>query len=111
MTRVEFTRMLLAHLTVIDAQTQAPAAELSSLAGLWIDGARAELSERGLCWWDEDSIPEAVSIPLTEYVAAKCCTAFGRGGKGYEQFEDRAAHRLAKLANSEERPVVRADYF
>lgn len=109
-TKADLRRMLLAHLTVIDATGSIPA-EMGSLADLWIDGARAQLLEKGLCWWDENDIPAAVTIPLTQYVGAKACRAFGRLGKGYEADEAPALQQLAGLKSSEERPTATGRYY
>lgn len=105
-TQAEIIRMLLADLTVIDAVTVAPATELASLAELWIDAARAELSESGLCWWDADSVPASVSVQFVRYVSSQCCGAFGRANKGYEAREIPARRRLAAIKSTEERPDV-----
>lgn len=103
--------MILAHLKVIAAVTTAPSQAQATLCDLWIDGARAMLSELGLCWWDENDIPAAVTIPLTEYVAAKCCGAFGKNGKGYEAMEFPARAQIAGLKSSDQREQTRAVYY
>lgn len=105
----DLRRMVLSHLTVIDA-TEDPDAEQQRLADLWIDGARANLLERGLCWWDEDDIPPSVQVPLVRYIAALSPSSFGRGGKGYEAYEALSLRQIAALKSSEQRPVVRGDY-
>ena len=110
-TKTEFRRMLLAHLTVISETTVAPAPETGALADLFIDGARALLLEKGLCWWDEDDIPDAVTLPLMRYVAALACSSFGKRGKGFEEQEDPARRAIAALKSGDERPTVRAEYF
>ena len=109
-TKADLRRLVLTHLTVLD-EIDAPSAEQAALLDLWIDGARAQLLERGLCWWDDDAIPAAVSLPLARYVAAECCAAFGRAGKGYEAQGPSARNQIAALKSSEAREEQRAEYF
>lgn len=110
-TKATLRRLVLAHLRVIDATTTTAPAELSSLVDIFIDAARATLLEKGLCWWDEDDIPDAVLIPLRAYVAAISCSDFGKAGKGYEGKERPALKEIAALKSTAEREVVRVDYF
>lgn len=109
-TKAEFRRMVLSHLTVVD-ETENPSTEQASLLDTFIEGARGELAELGLCWWDDEEVPTAVQLPFMRYVAAQACTAFGRGGKGYEAAEDTARARIAALKSSEELEEQRAEYF
>jgi hypothetical protein len=109
-TKADLRRLILMHLTVID-ETENPSAEQASLLDLYIDGCRAELLEKGLCWWDEDDIPAAVTLPLRAYVAGFCAPDFGRSGKGYEEGVDPARARLAALKPTEQREETRAEYF
>jgi hypothetical protein len=110
-TKTELRRMLLAELKVIGATTTAVPTDLRTLADLYIDGARATLLELGLCWWDEDDIPAAVSIPLVQYVAADACRGFGKAGKGHEGLKDQARKDIAALKADERRETVRQQYF
>lgn len=110
-TKAELRRLVLAELKVLAAVTTAPSAELASLCDLYIDGARAELLERGLCWWDEDDIPAAVSVPLAKYVAADACSGFGKDGKGHEAKKAPARKAIAALKSTAQRETVRAEYF
>jgi hypothetical protein len=41
--------------------------------------ARAWLIEEGLCYWIDDAIPDAASLPYTQIVAGQCAEIFGRG--------------------------------
>jgi hypothetical protein len=109
-TKAELRRLVLSHLRVIDP-TQNVHADQQGLVDLYIDGVRAELLEDGLCWWDEDSIPAAVSIPLSRFVASQACGAFGKAGKGYEDQAISARKRIAKLKSSEERPEVVGQFY
>lgn len=102
--------MILSHLTVID-DTENPSPEQAALADLWIDSARAMLTEKACCWWDADTIPQAVMIPLTRYVSALCCGAFGRRGKGFEADETPSRAMIAGLKSSDQREEQRAEYF
>jgi hypothetical protein len=108
--QAEFRRLVLAHLTVID-ETENPSPEQASLMDLFIAGSRARLAELGLCWWDSDAVPDAVTLPYMRYVASQACTSFGRGGKGYEAAEAQARADIAALKSSEQREEQRAEYF
>lgn len=108
-TKADLRRMVLAHLTVIDA-TETPDAERAALANLWIDAGVGLLSEKGLVWWDEDDIPAAVLVPLVRYIASLSPSSFGRGGKGYEAYEGPSRVQIAALKSGETREVVPTDY-
>lgn len=108
-TKTDFRRMVLSHLTVIDA-TEDPDAEQVALLDPIIDGARGLLLQRGLCWWDDDPIPTEVSLPFRDYVCAMAATSFGRGGKGYEAAAVPARREIAALKSSEQREVVRGEF-
>lgn len=109
-TKADLRVLMLAHLRVIRAG-ETPAAEIASLADLYIDGGRGLLMEEGLVWWDEDDIPEAVSIPLAHYCAGMAAVSFGKGGKGYEAQGGAAKIAIAGLKSGEDRETVRGDYF
>lgn len=108
-TKADFRRMVLTHLKVIDA-TENPDAEQSALLDLSIDGARALLLEKGLCWWDADTIPGAVSLPFRDFVCAMAASSFGRDGKGYEAAGVPARKAIAGLKSSDQRETVRGEY-
>lgn len=108
-TKAQLRRSVLASMTVIDPE-ETPSADHASLLDLTIDGARAILLEKGLCWWDEDAIPDAVFIPFSRFVRALSCTDFGRGGKGYEAEAEPARIAIAGLKSSDEREDVPGDY-
>lgn len=108
-TQADLRRLVLAHLTVVDP-TDDIEADQASLLDLFIDGATAELKEKGLCWWDADAIPAEVSLPLMRYVAALACGAFGKRGKGFENDLHPARASIAALKSSEAREVVRGQY-
>lgn len=109
-TKADLRRLILSHLTVID-ETENPSSEQASLLDTFIDAARGELGERGLIWWDDDSIPASVLIPFRAYVAGQCCAEFGRAGKGFEERVVDAAARLAALKSSAVIETQRAEYF
>src|SRR5437879_3622264 len=109
-TKADLRRMVLSHLTVIDA-TEDPDAEQQRLADLWIDAARSLLLEKTLCWWDEDAIPTAVTIPLSRYIAALSPSSWGRAGKGYEAYEAISLRQLAELKSSAQRETVKGEYY
>lgn len=105
MTRSEAIRQVLEDLTVIDGVTN-PSAEDSVTVGRRLDQARAFLTTRGLCWWDEDSIPDDVSTAFCAIVAARAAAAFGK------TFDASGAlGEIASLKSGEERPPVRVQYF
>lgn len=109
-TQADLRRLILTHLTIIDAEGDVEA-DQGSLLDLFINGASDELKEKGLLWWDADAIPGAVTIPLSRYVSALACKAFGKGNKGYEADKDQARKDIAALKSSEERPEQRAEYY
>lgn len=108
-TKADLRRRVLSHLTVIDA-TEDPDSEQAATLDPIIDDVRAMLLEKGLCWWDEDIIPQAVMLPLRNYICAHACGAFGRAGKGYEAFEPIARRQIAALKSSDQREVVKGEY-
>lgn len=108
-TKAELRKLVLSSMTVIDPEDN-PSNEQAKALDTYVDAARAALLELGLCWWDEDAIPEAVFVHLSRYVRAQCCAEFGRGGKGYESFEDLAIRRISALKSTGRREDVRGDY-
>lgn len=109
-TKADLRRMILSHLTVID-ETENPSPEQASLLDIFIEAARGELGERGLIWWDDESIPASVLIPFRAYVASQCCGEFGRAGKGFEEKKEPSENRLAALKSSAVIEEQRAEYF
>lgn len=105
MTRAEAIKQVLQNLTVLDAISQ-PAAEDAATVGARLDQVRAELTERGLCWWDADSIPESVSGAFCDRVAEACGPAFG---KAYDA--NGADKRIAAVKSPEQREPIRQEYF
>lgn len=110
-TKADLRRMVLLELKVIAHVTQAPSQTQADTCDLWIDGARAMLLEGGLCWWDANDIPASVTIPLSKYIAALSCGAFGKDGKGHEAKEFTARAQIAALKSSAETETVRATYY
>lgn len=109
-TKADLRRIILGHLTVIDPEGDVEA-DQASMLDIFIDGGTAELKEKGLCWWDDDAIPAAVTLPLMRYIAALSCKAFGKGNKGYEADKDQARKDIAALKSTEERPEQQAEYY
>ena len=110
-TKADLRRMVLLELKVIAHVTQAPSQTQADTCDLWIDGVRSMLLEVGLCWWDEDSIPSGVMIPLSKLIASQSCGAFGKNGKDHEAKEWPARNQLAGLKSSAETETTRATYF
>ena len=71
----------------------------------------AELKERGLVWWADDAIPEAVVFALTLIGAAQTCTLFGKAGKGHESGDMDGRSRLASLKPSALIEHAKAVYY
>lgn len=74
-----------------------------------IGDLRAFLLERGLCWWDAGTIPDACLDPLTDWAAYMIAPAFGK-------IRDRQAWLDAKvslnaLRSTAQRPVQAAEYY
>lgn len=108
-TQADLRRLVLSHLTVIDPIGDIEA-DQASLLDLFIDSATAELREKGLCWWDADDIPAAVTLPLMRYVAALACASFGKRGKGYEADMLPARTSIAALKASEQHEEVKGHF-
>ena len=103
---------VLRRLGVLD-HVRAPAAEEVEACDACISDVRAELLERGLCWWDAEDIPASVLPALTVYVAALAAGPFGKMGKGYdgERVENKARQRIAALKSTTARETVRGLYY
>lgn len=108
-TKADLRRMMLAHLKVIGS-TDTPSSEQASMADLWMDGARALLAEEGLCWWDADAVPDAVTLPFVIYTAGLCCSAFGKNGKGYDAMVPGAEKQLRKIRAKAQIDEVPGEY-
>lgn len=75
---------------------------------------RAWLIEEGLCYWADNAIPDAASLPFAMILAAQCAEQFGRGAgaenpypggqSGYQLLREHVSKRSAK-------EPVRAEYF
>lgn len=75
---------------------------------------RAWLIEDGKCYWTDNAIPEAASLPLAMIIAARVAGQFGRGPAspfpytdgpaGYQLLSEHVSKRSA-------REPVRVDYF
>lgn len=105
MTRAEAIKQALQNLRVLDAVSE-PAAEDASRVGTRLDQVRAELSERGLVWWDEGDIPDSVAGSFCALVAAASADVFA---KTYDP--GKALGRIAALKSSAERPVTKTLYY
>lgn len=49
-----------------------------------IASVTAFLREKGLIWWDDDQIPDAVEDGFAMMVAAMACKSFGKQNQGFE---------------------------
>lgn len=89
-------------------------ADVSDLISRRAARVRAWLIEEGLCFWVDDEIPDAASLPYAQVVAGQCAEAFGRGPNsdtpyllgetGYRLLERHVSQR------SEKEPVS-TEYF
>ncbi len=105
MTRAEAIRQVLENLRVIDAVTE-PAAEDFSRVGRRVDQERARLQEKGLVWWDADSIPDAVAGAFCDLASVRSMSIFAK------QYDASGAEAMIAAAkSSERREPVRVDYF
>lgn len=76
-----------------------------------IAAAFAELRELGLCWWPDDTIPDACLFPLKLIIAAQLCTPFGKAGQGYEAGDEGGRTRLSKLKPPADIPSIQGEYL
>lgn len=76
-----------------------------------IDDTRAELQERGLCWWGSNAIPQACAFALELIVAARACAKVGKEEQGYEAGDSDGRSILSQLKPSADITTVPADYF
>lgn len=110
LTKVQLRERVAEHLKV-----KAPDIELDAATALRIDNAiddaRAELKERGLCWWGAEAIPQSCAFALTLIVSAQACTKVGKSGQGYESGDVDGRIRLASLRTSADISTVATDYF
>ena len=104
MTRAEAIRQVLENLRVIDAVSE-PAAEDFVRVGRRVDQERARLMDKGLVWWDADSIPDAVAGAFCDLASVRSMTIFA---KAYDATGAEAMIAAAK--SSERREPVRATY-
>lgn len=109
------TKVELRNRVAEDLKVSSPDVELDANSAQRIDNsiddARAELAEKGLCWWTENAIPQSVAFALTLIISAQACRKFGKAGQGYEAGDADGRTRLATLKNSADIPELRADYF
>lgn len=77
MTRAEAIKQALQNLRVLDAISN-PAAEDAASVGQRLDQERARLTEKGLCWWDAEDIPDSVAGAFCDLVAQRCQPLFGK---------------------------------
>lgn len=64
-------------------------------------GVRAFLLDEGLIYFSDDSIPDAVKLPLAKIIAAECKFLFGRadyegGPIGYQELRQHCSKRSAR---------------
>lgn len=67
---------------------------------------RAWLIEEGLCYWVDDDIPDAASLPYAQVIAGQCAEMYGRGAgsetayslgeAGYRLLERHVSQRSAR---------------
>lgn len=107
-TAAQLARRVGLRLRVIDEGEELSSTQLADITQA-IGDLRAELLERGLCWWDAGTIPDACVAPLADWVAYEVADAFGKIGN--EVKRQRAETRIAALRSSEQRPPVKAEYF
>ena len=105
MTRAEAIRQVLENLRVIDAVTE-PAAEDFVRVGRRVDQERARLQEKGLVWWDADSIPDAVAGAFCDLASVRSMRIFAK------QYDATGAEAMIAAAKStERREPVAATYY
>lgn len=75
-TQLDLVTMALRKLNVVDA-TESPSAEDDAFADSVYETKRAELIDKGLCYWAANSIPDVVFLAMVNILAGELATAFG----------------------------------
>lgn len=107
-TRTDLIRQVLEDLTVIDAISN-PEANDTAAVDRRADTITSLAKERGLCWWDEDSIPDYVMPFLVKLVANESAPAFGK--PQIDTLSHPGWRGLASVKNTDEITPQRPDYF
>lgn len=109
-TKVQLRERVARHLRIYAKDMPLDAADAENIDRA-IDDARAELQEKGLCWWAETAIPQSVAFAITLVVAAQACIGVGKAGQGYESGDVDGRARLADLKPPTDITTVAVDFF
>lgn len=109
-TKITLRERVAEHLRISSPDRELDAATAARIDASIAD-ARAELMERGLCWWGEDAIPNSVVFALTLICSAQAAAKTGRMGQGYEDGDGEGRIRLAALKPTADVMPVMAEYF
>ncbi len=110
LTKVDLRHRVAKHLRIYSKDVELDPATAADIDES-IDDTRAELMEKGLCWWGEDAIPQSAAFPLVLIVSAQACAKVGKMGQGYEQGDEGGRSRLAQIKSSTDIAEGTADYF
>lgn len=75
---------------------------------------RSWLIDEGLCYWVDDSIPDAAALPLAMIVASQCAEVFGRGVGAENPYPNGATGlQLLKehVSQRSQKEAVTSEYF
>lgn len=109
-TKVQLRDRVARHLKIKAKDLELDAADADAIDDA-IDDARAELIEKGLCWWGEDAIPQSCVFALKLIVSSQYCMSGGKAGQGYEPGDADGCVRLATLKPPADINPVRVSYF
>jgi len=112
-TAQDLAEEVLLELGVADASNPAESGEDIALVKRRYSGLYLGMKDAGTAFWDEDSIPERVFIPLAQHVAFSCRNPFGI--LNYQPIDDEGRTPKQQLkALSSRGPdawPVQAEYF
>ena len=75
---------------------------------------RAWLIEESLCYWLDDSVPDAAALPYAQIIAGQCAEMFGRGPNSSSPYllGDIGFRALERhVSKRSDREAVQSEYF
>lgn len=95
----------------IKAQDQELSDEEAAKLESRIDSITAHYREKGLFWWADDAIPEAVEEGLSMVVCALACASVRKAGQGHEAKLEVGLGMIAGVKPSAKLETLRTVYY